>query len=270
MWLAPGGDGYPSRACLTPPTLSSLMRQSVNTNMIRLFGRAPRGERGIGRGPFSAWKTVTFVATLRHDGMTAPMKAPRRPHRRSIRWAMFALLPLALMTDRYRPMMRRLRPGIVVLRAWALEHDRGDFRWPIRPLLWCVAVRNRRFVRFLGQQIQWRVGRHPTSFSPNSCGAKMLTTDLNEDPIVVAYRVEKNSGMDRGDLANLTAFVAVADQRSFRAAATQLGVTSSALRHSMRQLEERLGVLLLQPTTRSVSATDAGATSAQPASAGNR
>ena len=64
--------------------------------------------------------------------------------------------------------------------------------------------------------------------------------------------------MDRGDLANLTAFVAVADQRSFRAAATRLGVTPSALSHSMRQLEERLGVRLLHRTTRSVSATDAG------------
>jgi hypothetical protein len=35
---------------------------SVNTNMTRLYGRAPRGERVIGRVPFSAWKTVTFVA----------------------------------------------------------------------------------------------------------------------------------------------------------------------------------------------------------------
>jgi DNA-binding transcriptional LysR family regulator len=64
--------------------------------------------------------------------------------------------------------------------------------------------------------------------------------------------------MDRGDLGNLTAFVAVADQRSFRAAASQLGVTPSALSHAMRQLEERLGVRLLHRTTRSVSATDAG------------
>ena len=64
--------------------------------------------------------------------------------------------------------------------------------------------------------------------------------------------------MDRGDLANLTAFVAVADQRSFRAAAAQLGVTPSALSHSVRQLEERLEVRLLHRTTRSVSATDAG------------
>jgi DNA-binding transcriptional LysR family regulator len=64
--------------------------------------------------------------------------------------------------------------------------------------------------------------------------------------------------MDRGDLANLTAFVAVADQRSFRAAASRLGVTPSALSHSMRLLEERLDVRLLHRTTRSVSLTDSG------------
>jgi DNA-binding transcriptional LysR family regulator len=64
--------------------------------------------------------------------------------------------------------------------------------------------------------------------------------------------------MERGDLANLTAFIAVADQHSFRAAASRLGVTPSALSHSMRQLEQRLGVRLLHRTTRSVSVTDAG------------
>src|SRR3984957_8733941 len=64
--------------------------------------------------------------------------------------------------------------------------------------------------------------------------------------------------MDRGDLANLAAFVAVADHLSFRAAASRLGVTPSALSHTMRQLEERLGLRLLHRTTRSVSVTDAG------------
>jgi DNA-binding transcriptional LysR family regulator len=64
--------------------------------------------------------------------------------------------------------------------------------------------------------------------------------------------------MDRNHLADLTAFVAVADRLSFRAAASQLGVTPSALSHAMRQLEERLGVRLLHRTTRSVSLTDAG------------
>ena len=46
---------------------------SVNTNMTRLCGRGLRGERVIGRVPFAAWKTLTFVAALRCDRMTAPM-----------------------------------------------------------------------------------------------------------------------------------------------------------------------------------------------------
>ncbi len=64
--------------------------------------------------------------------------------------------------------------------------------------------------------------------------------------------------MHRSDLADLTAFVAVADRLSFRAAALRLGVTPSALSHTMRQLESRIGVRLLNRTTRSVSLTDAG------------
>src|SRR6478735_4117991 len=87
---------------------------------------------------------------------------------------------------------------------------------------------------------------------------RMLTNAANENPIFVAFGDERDSAMDRGNLADLTAFVAVADRLSFRAAASQLGVTPSALSHSMRQLEERLGVRLLHRTTRSVSVTDAG------------
>ena len=64
--------------------------------------------------------------------------------------------------------------------------------------------------------------------------------------------------MRRADLADLTAFVAVADNLSFRAAASHIGVTPSALSHTMRQLEEHLGVRLLNRTTRSVALTDAG------------
>jgi DNA-binding transcriptional LysR family regulator len=64
--------------------------------------------------------------------------------------------------------------------------------------------------------------------------------------------------MRRPDLGDLTAFVAVADTLSFRAAASRLGVTPSALSHTMRHFEDRLGVRLLNRTTRSVSLTDAG------------
>ena len=64
--------------------------------------------------------------------------------------------------------------------------------------------------------------------------------------------------MRRADLADLTAFVAVADHLSFRAAASRIGVTPSALSHTIRHFEERLGFRLLNRTTRSVSLTDAG------------
>src|SRR4029079_5140428 len=74
----------------------------------------------------------------------------------------------------------------------------------------------------------------------------------------IAFANERYSAMNRSDLGDLNAFVAVADHRSFRAAASRLDVTPSALSHSMRQLEERLGVRLLNRTTRSVSVTDAG------------
>src|SRR5277367_1388847 len=86
----------------------------------------------------------------------------------------------------------------------------------------------------------------------------MLMKIVDENPISITFGVERNSGMRRGDLADLTSFVAIADQLSFRAAALRLGVTPSALSHSMRQLEERLGMRLLNRTTRSVSLTDAG------------
>ncbi|GGX86667.1 LysR family transcriptional regulator [Vogesella alkaliphila] len=59
-------------------------------------------------------------------------------------------------------------------------------------------------------------------------------------------------------LAELFAFACVARHRSFRAAALELGVTPSALSHSLRQLEARLQLRLLHRTTRSVTATEAG------------
>ena len=64
--------------------------------------------------------------------------------------------------------------------------------------------------------------------------------------------------MERTDLAELSAFATVAAERSFTRAAARLGVSQSALSHSIRGLEKRLGVQLLARTTRSVSATAAG------------
>jgi DNA-binding transcriptional LysR family regulator len=62
----------------------------------------------------------------------------------------------------------------------------------------------------------------------------------------------------RNDLGELAAFRTVAEERSFTRAAARLGVSQSALSHSMRGLERRLGVQLLARTTRSVSPTAAG------------
>ncbi|PBB64575.1 LysR family transcriptional regulator [Mesorhizobium sp. WSM4312] len=64
--------------------------------------------------------------------------------------------------------------------------------------------------------------------------------------------------MPRDNLNDLTAFLAVAREKSFTRAAAQLGVSQSALSHTVRALEERLGVRLLTRTTRSVAPTEAG------------
>src|SRR3954464_7611324 len=64
--------------------------------------------------------------------------------------------------------------------------------------------------------------------------------------------------MQLDDLNVLTAFLAVAEERSFTRAAKRVGVSRSAISHAMRGLEERIGVRLLSRTTRSVAPTDAG------------
>lgn len=58
--------------------------------------------------------------------------------------------------------------------------------------------------------------------------------------------------------AQLSAFVAVAEHRSFTKAATHLGISTPSLSQAVRRLEEQFGVRLLNRTTRSVSLTDAG------------
>jgi DNA-binding transcriptional LysR family regulator len=64
--------------------------------------------------------------------------------------------------------------------------------------------------------------------------------------------------MPRHDINDLLAFLAVARERSFTRAAARLGVSQSALSHTMRGLEQRLGIRLLTRTTRSVAPTEAG------------
>jgi hypothetical protein len=46
---------------------------AITTNMVRVRGRCPRGERLISHVPQGEWKTITFIAGLRHNKMTAPM-----------------------------------------------------------------------------------------------------------------------------------------------------------------------------------------------------
>jgi DNA-binding transcriptional LysR family regulator len=64
--------------------------------------------------------------------------------------------------------------------------------------------------------------------------------------------------MPRENISDLLAFLAVAKERSFTKAAAKLGVSQSALSHTIRGLEEDLGLRLLMRTTRSVSPTEAG------------
>ncbi len=64
--------------------------------------------------------------------------------------------------------------------------------------------------------------------------------------------------MPRDNVNDLLAFLAVARERSFTKAAAKIGVSQSALSHTIRQLEARLGIRLLTRTTRAVSPTEAG------------
>ena len=64
--------------------------------------------------------------------------------------------------------------------------------------------------------------------------------------------------MQRDELGDLAAFLAVAEERSFTRAAAKLGTSQSALSHTVRRLETRLGLRLLTRNTRSVAPTDAG------------
>jgi transposase len=58
---------------LDPARLVFIDETAVSTNLVRLRGRAARGVRVVGTVPLGAWETVTFVAALRHNKMTAAM-----------------------------------------------------------------------------------------------------------------------------------------------------------------------------------------------------
>ena len=61
-----------SQGALNPVRLIFIDETWIATNMIRRYGRSPRGERLVGAVPYGHWKTTTFVGGLRCDGLTAP------------------------------------------------------------------------------------------------------------------------------------------------------------------------------------------------------
>jgi hypothetical protein len=62
---------------LDPARLVFLDETGTTTNLARLRGRAKRGHRVVGRVPWGHWKTMTFLAGLRHDAITAPFVIDR-------------------------------------------------------------------------------------------------------------------------------------------------------------------------------------------------
>jgi DNA-binding transcriptional LysR family regulator len=82
--------------------------------------------------------------------------------------------------------------------------------------------------------------------------------DNIDKEVEFAWGIEELSRMDREDWGSLAAFAIVAEERSFTRAAARLGVSPSALSHTLRRLEERLRIKLLARSTRSVSTTEAG------------
>jgi transposase len=62
---------------LDPARLVFIDETGTSTNMARLRGRAKRGRRVVGRVPWGHWKTMTFLAALRHDAITAPFVIDR-------------------------------------------------------------------------------------------------------------------------------------------------------------------------------------------------
>lgn len=61
-----------AQADLDPRKLVFVDETGANTKMVRAYGRSPIGQRLRSKQPFGHWKTTTFVAALRHDGITAP------------------------------------------------------------------------------------------------------------------------------------------------------------------------------------------------------
>jgi len=95
---------------LDPARLVFIDETAVSTNMVRLRGRAPRGVRLVSHVPLGHWETLTFVAALRHDRMTAPMVIKGAMNQQTfLAYAEQCLLPT-------------LRPGDIVVMDNSTSH----------------------------------------------------------------------------------------------------------------------------------------------------
>ena len=101
---------------LDPARLVFIDETAVSTNMARIRGRAPRGVRVIGHVPLGEWKTITFVAGLRHNRMTAPMV---------VDGPMTGEMFLAYVKQCLVPTLRRSRDGQLPS-PQGPRHPRGD------------------------------------------------------------------------------------------------------------------------------------------------
>jgi transposase len=71
--IAEARDGWRAgQPDLNPESLVFIDETGAKTNLVRLYGRAPRGQRLVAPVPHGHWMTTTFVAALRHDEITAP------------------------------------------------------------------------------------------------------------------------------------------------------------------------------------------------------
>jgi DDE superfamily endonuclease len=114
---------------LDPARIVFIDETAANTKMARLYGRAPRGERCRAPVPHGHWKTTTFTAGLRYDGLAAPMvlDGPMNGE------AFLAYVEQALVPE--------LRPGDIVIMdnlpapqgPWRQTGDRGRWREPALP-----------------------------------------------------------------------------------------------------------------------------------------
>src|SRR5882724_603887 len=98
-------------------------------------------------------------------------------------------------------------------------------------------------------------GEGPFSRLPR---VKMAAGGLFDKAVLLAWVIRDRRPMRGPDLAEMNAFVAVAERRSFAKAALQLGMSRSRLSETISGLEGRLGVRLLNRTTRSVAPTPVG------------